>query len=137
MEDLLNLASELMKDDNYKKSSFEELPDGEYLVNIDKIELRENDKGTQWISFTNTVIDGDFSERKMFINMFLTEKTIKRTISAIMNIITSFGYELDTSMFADFNTLVECLQTLINKQANVTKKTNGEFVNYTLRGVEE
>lgn len=137
MEDLLNLASELMKDDNYKKSNFEELPDGEYLVNIDKIELRENDKGTQWIGFTNTVIDGDFSERKMFINMFLTEKTIKRTISAIMNIITSFGYELDTSMFADFDTLVECLQSLINKQANVTKRTNGEFVNYTLRGVEE
>ena len=137
MEDLLNLASELMKDDNYKKSSFEELPDGEYLVNIDKIELRENDKGTQWIGFTNTVVDGDYSERKMFINMFLTEKTIKRTISAIMNIITSFGYELDTSMFADFDTLVECLQSLINKQATVVKKTNGEFVNYTLRGVEE
>lgn len=138
MEDLLKLATDLMKDDNYKKEvSYEELPDGDYTVNIDKIELRSNDKGTQWIGFTNTVLDGDYSERKMFINMFLTEKTVKRTITAIMNIITSFGYELDPTMFADFDTLVECLQTLVNQTAYVEKKTNGEFVNYKVRGGAE
>lgn len=136
MEDLLKIANELMENDNYKKQgAFEEVPDGNYLANLDKVELRESQSGNQYFSFTNTVLDGEFTERKIFINMFLTEKTIKRTFSSIMNLITSCGYEIDPSMFADYETLLGCLQNLVNSQLSITKKTNGEFVNYHMEGV--
>jgi len=139
MEELLNLATELMKDDNYKKNTYEDnKPDGDYLVNIDKIELKTSaEKGTQWFSFTTTIIDGDFIEQKIFINLYLTEKTLKRTITSIMNLISSCGYELNQEMFTDFETLEECLQTLINSTITVNKKTNGEFVNYKMTGGAE
>lgn len=136
MEDLLKIANELMENDNYKKQgNFEELPDGTYVCNLDKVELRESQSGNQYFSFTNTVVDGEYTERKIFVNMFLTEKTIKRTFSSIMNLITSCGYDLDPSMFGDYETLESCLQNLVNAQVTINKKTNGEFVNYHMEGV--
>lgn len=137
MEDLLKIANELMENDNYKKgNTFEELPDGTYLCSLEKVELRESQSGNQYFSFTNVIIDGDYTERKLFVNMFLTEKTIKRTFSSIMNLITSCGFELDPSMFTDYETLEGCLQNLVNSQITITKKTNGEFVNYHMEGVQ-
>lgn len=138
MEDLLSLATELMKDDNYKKgNSFEEVPDGDYICNIDKIELRESQNGNQYFSFTNTILEGDLTERKIFVNMFLSEKTIKRTFTNLMNLITSCGYDLDPTMFSDFDTLLECLQSLVDTRIEVHKKTNGEYVNYSMNGGAE
>lgn len=137
MEDLLSLATELMENDNYKKNDFAEVPDGEYFCNIDKVELRESQSGNQYFSFTNTILDGEYAERKIFVNLFLTDKTIKRTFSSIMNLISSCGYDIDASMFADFDTLNDCLQTLVNNTITINKKTNGEFVNYRMTGGAE
>ncbi len=138
MEDLLKIANELMENDNYKKEvSYEELPDGDYVVNIDKIEYKVNDKGTPWINFATTVTEGEYTERKLFFSYFLTEKTVKRSISALMNVITSFGYALDAEMFSDFETLTNCLQSLINKTGYVNKTTNGNYTNYKLTGGAE
>lgn len=137
MDELLKLANSLMENDNYKNEDFGEfiLPDGEYLVNIDKIELKTSElKGTQWINFTTTIVDGEHTNKKIFISMFLTEKTIKRTLTSIMNLINSFGYTLDSSMFTDYETLVEALQEFVNETASVTKHTSGNFTHYKIVG---
>ena len=50
MDDLLVLASELVKDGNYKKNNYEEhKPDGDYNVIIESIALKESEQtGTKW-----------------------------------------------------------------------------------------
>lgn len=136
MEDLLKLANELMANESYKSvGGFEDYPDGNYHVNIDKVELKmAQQTGNRFISFGTTILDGDYAEKKMFFSYFLTDKTAKRTLSTIMNILTSFGYELNAAMFQDYDTLISCLQALVGSTGVVEKKTNGQYANYTLRG---
>lgn len=139
MDDLLKMASELMENDNYKNSSgdYPTIPDGDYASNIDKIEFRTSSKGTEYINITVTIVDGDFTGQKMFIPFYLSEKALKPSLSRLMTLITSCGYTLDASMFTDFDTLVECLQSLINTVVTVKKKTNGEYINYSMVGGAE
>jgi hypothetical protein len=137
MEDLLSLANELMKDDNYKKTNYTEIPDGTYKAIIESIALKESQTGNTYVNFTLVITDGEFSERKLFVNRFLTEGAIKITVSQIMNLIKTCGYELEGDMFTDYETMVNCLQSLIGQEITVTKKTKGDFANYTMVGGAE
>lgn len=136
MKDLLNLASELMANDAYKSNDYvERKPDGVYLVNLDSIELRTSQKGNQWFKFKTTILDGEYAEQHFTVDWFLTEKTMERTIKDIMKLITSCGFELNTEMFTSYETLEECLQSLVNQQVELTKKTSkNNFINYSLEG---
>lgn len=136
MKDLLNLASELMANDAYKSNDYvERKPDGVYLVNIDSIELRTSQKGNQWFKFKTTILDGEYAEQHFNVDWFLTEKTMERTIKDIMKLITSCGFELNTEMFTSYETLEECLQSLVNQEIELTKKTSkNNFINYSLEG---
>lgn len=136
MKDLLNLASELMANDAYKNNDYvERKPDGKYLVNLDSIELRTSQKGNQWFKFKTTILDGEYAEQHFTVDWFLTEKTMERTIKDIMKLITSCGFELNTEMFTSYETLEECLQSLVNQQVELTKKTSkNNFINYSLEG---
>lgn len=136
MKDLLNLASELMANDAYKNNDYvERKPDGTYLVNIDSIELRTSQKGNQWFKFKTTILDGEYAEQHFTVDWFLTEKTMERTIKDIMKLITSCGFELNTEMFTSYETLEECLQSLVNQEIELTKKTSkNNFINYSLEG---
>lgn len=136
MKDLLNLASELMANDAYKSNDYvERKPDGKYPVNIDSIELKTSQKGTQWFRFKTTILDGEYAEQHFSVDWFLTEKTMERTIKDIMRLITSCGFELSTEMFSSYETLEKCLQSLVNQQVELTKKTSkNNFINYSLEG---
>ena len=60
---------------------------------------------------------------------------MERTIKNIMRLITSCGFELSTEMFASYETLEECLQSLVNQEVVLTKKTSkNDFINYSLEG---
>ena len=91
MNDLLTLASELAENNNYKTAdnNYEEKkPDGTYDVLIESIKLRESEStGTQWFNIVAKVLSGDYVEEKFYVSYFLTEKTIKRTLSKLMNLI--------------------------------------------------
>ena len=136
MKDLLNLASELMANDAYKSNNYvERKPDGQYPVNIDSIEFKTSQKGTQWFRFKTTILDGEYAEEYFTVDWFLTEKTMERTIKDIMRLITSCGFELSTEMFTSYEILEECLQSLVNQQVVLTKKTSkNDFINYSLLG---
>lgn len=138
MENLLNLANELLKDDSYKNTSFvDNKPDGDYLCTIDKIEFKENANGTQWFNVKAVIIDGDYIEQPMFLNYFLTEKSIKRAIGDLMVLIDVCGYEPSIEMFSDFDVLNKNLQVLIGSEITVNKKTSkAGNVYYTVKGGE-
>lgn len=141
MDDLLMLAGELVENNNYQKDNFQEetKPDGDYEVVIESIKLKQSEStGTEWFGFTLKVVDGEFIEEKFYVNLFLTEKTIKATLSKIMRLIASMGYEIDLAMFNDKETIAEGLQTLVGGSTILSKRTskNG-FINYSFKGGEE
>lgn len=142
MDDLLMLASELAENNNYKTAdnNYEEKkPDGVYSVLIESIKLRTSEStGTQWYSIVAKVLDGDYVEEKFYVSYFLTEKTVKRTLSKLMKLINSCGYDVDVAMFSDVESIEEGLQELVGSNLFLNKKTSKKgFVDYSFMNEEE
>lgn len=139
MDDLLTLASELVANDSYKTEGYstESKPDGDYTVVIDNIKLKTSEKGTEWFAFTLNVLDGEYANEKFYVNLFLTEKTVKGTLSKIMNLINSLGYTVQLDMFADKDSILNILKETVGETTILTKKTsNNGFINYSFKGGE-
>ena len=142
MDDLLMLASELAENNNYKTAdnNYEEKkPDGVYSVLIESIKLRTSEStGTQWYSIVAKVLEGDYVEEKFYVSYFLTEKTVKRTLSKLMKLINSRGYDIDVAMFNDVESIEEGLQELVGSTLYLDKKTSKKgFVDYSFMNEEE
>ena len=142
MDDLLMLASELAENNNYKTAdnNYEEKkPDGVYSVLIESIKLRTSEStGTQWYSIVAKVLEGDYVEEKFYVSYFLTEKTVKRTLSKLMKLINSCGYGIDVAMFNDVESIEEGLQELVGSTLYLDKKTSKKgFVDYSFMNEEE
>lgn len=139
MDDLLVLASELVKDGNYKKNNYEEhKPDGEYNVIIESIALKESEQtGTQWFNIVSKVLDGEYAEEKFYTSYFLTEKAMKISLANLMKFVNACGYEVDVTMFTDLDTLNEALQPLVGSVCILNKTTSKKgFVSYTFSNGE-
>lgn len=139
MDDLLILASELVKDGNYKKNNYEEhKPDGEYNVIIESIALKESEQtGTQWFNIVSKVLDGEYAEEKFYTSYFLTEKAMKISLANLMKFVNACGYEVDVNMFSDLDTLNEALQPLVGSVCILNKATSKKgFVSYTFSNGE-
>ena len=139
MDDLLILASELVKDGNYKKNNYEEhKPDGDYNVIIESISLKESEQtGTQWFNIVSKVLDGEYAEEKFYTSYFLTEKAMKISLANLMKFVNACGYEVDVNMFTDLDTLNEALQPLVGSVCILNKATSKKgFVSYTFSNGE-
>ena len=140
MDDLLSLANDLVENNNYKNdNNFEEKkPDGDYEVLIESISLKESETtGTQWFSIVAKVLSGDYINENFYISLFLTEKTIKTTLSKLMRLIDAAGYTIDVSMFSDTGTIVEGMQSVVGSTVELHKTTSKKgYVNYSFGGEE-
>lgn len=134
MDDLLSIATKTMEGFNPATDSvdnFENLPDGEYNCLLEDVTARKSEKGTNWISFKFSVMDGEHANRLIFVNYFFTEKTTERSIKAITKLAYEFGYELALDAFASYESLAETLNGIAGNQATVKQTTSkNDFVNY-------
>ena len=142
MDDLLALASELAENNNYKTAdnNYEEKkPDGLYSVLIESIKLKTSENtGNQWFNIIVKVLEGDYVEEKFYVNYFLTEKMVKRTLSKLMKLINSCGYDIDVAMFSDVESIEQGLQELVGNSLYLEKKTSKKgFVDYSFMNEEE
>ena len=142
MDDLLSIATKTMEGFNPATDSvdnFENLPDGEYNCLLEDVTARKSEeKGTNWISFKFSVMDGDYTNRLIFVNFYFTEKTIERSIKGITKLAYEFGYEIPVDAFASYEALGETLNAMAGNQATVKQTTskNG-FANYKVTPITE
>lgn len=141
MDDLLNIASKTMENFDPavdKVDDFEKLPDGEYNCLLEDVTARNSEeKGTNWISFKFSVMDGDYKDRLIFVNFYFTEKTAERSVKGISKLAYEFGYELPVEAFVNFETLAKTLNDLAGNQAIVKQTTSkNDFANYKVTPVE-
>lgn len=136
MNDLLSIAAKTMESFNPATDSvndFEKLPDGVYNCLLEEVTYRNNEKGTDWISFKFSVMSGEHENRLIFVNYFFTEKSMERSIKAITKVAYEFGYELPLEAFSTYETLADTLNGMAGNQADVTQKTSkNDFTNYTV-----
>lgn len=138
--DLLSLASEIMEGFNPATDSvdkvYERIEDGTYNCVLDEVTPRKNDKGTNWVSFKFSILEGKYANRCIFVNYYFTEKTAERSIKTINKIAYDFGYELPVEAFSSYESLADTLNSMAGNQANVTLKTGkNDFINYTVTPV--
>lgn len=134
MDDLLNIATKTMEGFNPATDTvdnFEKLPDGDYNCLLEDVTARVSEKGTNWISFKFSVMDGDYKNRLIFVNFFFTEKTIERSIKGISKLAYDFGYELPIDAFSSLDNLAETLNQMAGNQATVHQTTSkNDYTNY-------
>ena len=142
MDDLLNIATKTMESFDPAVDTvddFEKLPDGDYECLLEDVTARKSDKGTNWISFKFSVMNGDYTNRLIFVNFFFTEKTIERSIKGITKLTYDFGFGLPlVEIFSSSNdpteqlqALAEYLNCITGMQATVTQKTSkNDYTNY-------
>lgn len=141
MDDLLSIATKTMENFDPavdKVDDFENLPDGEYNCLLEDVTARKSEeKGTNWISFKFSVMDGDYANRLIFVNFYFTEKTIERSIKGITKLAYEFGYSLPAEAFTSYESLAETLSGIAGNQATVKQTTskNG-FANYKVTPVQ-
>jgi len=60
-------------DQNGGQRDFEEVPEGDYEVSIDKIELKESSKGDPMVSIWFKILEGEFKNSRLFMNQVITK----------------------------------------------------------------
>jgi len=108
-------------DEQYEKEEiieFDEIPDGKYNVNVDKVELSESKAGKPMLKWTFKIIAGDFKGRKMWkYNMIEAEK-----LSWLKKDLAKAGMKL-----AKLSELEGQLESLLDTKLEITKKTKNDF----------
>ncbi len=114
-------------DDDYRgeqaeaRGDFENVPDGKYQVNVEKVELTEaQSSGNPMLKWTLRVIAPKFINRLMWRNSVITHNTL-RYVKTDLHLCG-----LDLEKLSD---LPKNLQKLLDVKLEVTKKTKGDNEN--------
>lgn len=87
------------------------IADGEYVGIVEKLEYRTSQKGTPYFSFTVNLIE---ENKKYFGNLWLSEKSVKFSVSKFKSIIENLTNEqLTYENFIDEKALIEKLNEKI------------------------
>lgn len=134
MKNLMEIAGDVMKNFNPETDNvddFEKLPDGEYACLLEDVSKKQSGSGNDYICIRFTVIDGEYTDRSIWVNYWFTDKTIERSIKLIRKLIFDFGYELPLEAFETLETLAEALNSLAGNQATVKQSTSkSDYTNY-------
>lgn len=116
-------------DDDYAEAeapSYEEVPDGQYLVRVDSVALTETKKGQPMLKWTLLVLSGTHEGRKIYKNSVITSASLP----FVKGDLQLLGVAL-----ARFSDLPNHLEDLLDKTIETTKRTNGEFSNLYFNNV--
>lgn len=75
---------------------YKEVPKGEYVVKIEKMELKEAKSGAPMVSVQFRILDGDFRKSCLFMNQVVTQ-------AFQLHIANTFLRSLETNVSVDFD----------------------------------
>lgn len=126
LKDLMNEVLENFdpRTDNPNAGGFENLPDGEYDVVLNKIEHKTFSSGWECLSFENEVTVGEAAGRKEFINLAFSDATpefvLTKNIKLVAKLASIAGVELSDDDWEDETTLAEAFQAGMGSQFIMT-----------------
>lgn len=108
------------------------ITDGEYVGIVEKLEYRTSQKGNPYFSFTVNLIE---QNKKYFGNLWLTDKSIKFSLSKFKSIVENLTAEqLTYQDFADEKALLEKLnEKIVGTEVVLKLKTSDKgFQNFLM-----
>lgn len=108
------------------------ITDGEYVGIVEKLEYRTSQKGNPYFSFTVNLIE---ENKKYFGNLWLTDKSIKFSLSKFKSIVENLtGEQLTYQDFTDEKALVEKLnEKIVGTEVVLKLKTSDKgFQNFLM-----
>lgn len=106
--------------------------DGEYVGIVEKLEYRTSQNGNPYFSFTVNLIE---ENKKYFGNLWLTDKSIKFSLSKFKSIVENLtGEQLTYQDFTDEKALVEKLnEKIVGTEVVLKLKTSDKgFQNFLM-----
>ena len=110
--------------------------DGEYVGIVEKLEYRTSQNGNPYFSFTVNLIE---ENKKYFGNLWLTDKSVKYSLSKFKSIIENLtGEQLTYQDFTDEKILVEKLnEKIVGTEVLLKLKTSNKgFQNFLMEKSE-
>ena len=108
------------------------IADGEYVGIVEKLEYRTSQNGNPYFSFTVNLIE---ENKKYFGNLWLTDKSIKFSLSKFKSIVENLtGEQLTYQDFTDEKALVEKLnEKIVGTEVVLKLKTSDKgFQNFLI-----
>lgn len=108
------------------------IADGEYVGIVEKLEYRTSQNGNPYFSFTVNLIE---ENKKYFGNLWLTDKSIKFSLSKFKSIVENLtGEQLTYQDFTDEKALVEKLnEKIVGTEVVLKLKTSDKgFQNFLM-----
>ena len=116
----LDLSAYDAEFDAAQAMKMEEVPDGKYQIRINSVKLAESQKGDPMIKWDLIVISGQFAERHIFKNSVITPASLP----FVKGDLNTLGLNL-----TKFSDLPNHLESLLDLNVEVTKRTKGEYTN--------
>ena len=94
-------------DQNGGQGEFKEVPEGDYEVSIDKIELKESSKGDPMVSIWFKILEGDFRNSRLFMNQVITQGFQISQMNRFIKSMEVFDYdEVEFQNYSQYNDLL-------------------------------
>ena len=90
------MAEEIKEVEKNGGGEYKEIPVGEYVVKIEKMELKEARSGAPMVTVQFRILDGDYAKSCMFMNQVVTQ-------AFQINIVNRFLRSLGTDVSVDFD----------------------------------
>ena len=132
----MNLADVFKELEEIKVEKDFSVKDGEYVGIVEKLEYRTSQKGNPYFSFTVNLIE---ENKKYFGNLWLTDKSVKFSVSKFKSIIENLtGTPLTAEDFIDEKALIEKLnEKIVGTEVLLKLKTSNKgFQNFLMEKSE-
>ena len=109
--DTKGLQEEIKEAAENDRGGYEDVPDGDYEVSVEKLELKESRKGDPMLSVWFNILDGKFTNSKIFMNQVLTKGF---QIHNANELLRSLGTDLDIK-FDSFSQYAELIDDVFEQ----------------------
>ena len=118
MFDFLELTQGLIEKNDFEEAEFTPLPAGDYRVKVANVEKKTSQSGNDYICMVMEVIDGEFTGRNIYNNLYLTVKTAENSVKRIYKMAEFAG--ITPTPCTDVDSIVTFCKQMLDKCFEVT-----------------
>ena len=118
MFDFLELTQGLIEKNDFEEAEFTPLPAGDYRVKVANVEKKTSQSGNDYVSMVMEIIDGEFTGRNIYNNLYLTVKTAENSVKRIYKMAEFAGITLTPC--TDVDSVVTFCKQMLDKCFEVT-----------------
>ena len=118
MFDFLELTQGLIEKNDFEEAEFTPLPAGDYRVKVANVEKKTSQSGNDYVAMVMEVIDGEFTGRNIYNNLYLTVKTAENSVKRIYKMAEFAGITLTPC--TDVDSVVTFCKQMLDKCFEVT-----------------